>query len=429
MTNRKYLELQYNTWSVTLKIPSDVQDFFGKTKFMKSLATSSLEQANLWKWKFIEDWKVQIQIARKTKNQNQSSSKEDLVNSYKLEIATKWKGYEKEALLELGEGLWENAKTSEQRIDAEEIYMRTSGEWTSTSQYIEEFLRQHDYTPKTNDEARSALNHCTKRFGVFEKISEYEMMLYINSLLQTDDNSVGLTIRTVKKRIGFFRTYWDYCLRNRYTSYRHNAVLTPEIYPQNNKTKASTSRKVKSKRKPFSISDYHLLLNSKSDDQTLCDLIRLAAHTGCRREELCSMKLENVKSDRLIVEDAKTPSGWREIPIHSDIKQLVERLIQTSNDGYLLSGLSDNNKYQKRGEAIGKRFLNLRKKLGFGSRYVLHSFRNTLITQMLNNGVPVAHTALIVGHGEMGFSFDAYAGDIAWSEKVKHIEACSYRED
>ena len=47
----------------------------------------------------------------------------------------------------------------------------------------------------------------------------------------------------------------------------------------------------------------------------------MAAHTGARIEELCSLKLEQVLADRFKIEDAKTEAGWRIIPIHDDIKR------------------------------------------------------------------------------------------------------------
>ena len=99
----------------------------------------------------------------------------------------------------------------------------------------------------------------------------------------------------------------------------------------------------------------------------LNDLIRLGAYTGCRIEELCSLKLVDVSSEAISIVDPKTPAGKREIPLHKEIRQLVTRLKDTSTDGYLISGLGFN-KYGNRSNAVGKRFGRLKRKLGFGSR-------------------------------------------------------------
>ena len=80
--------------------------------------------------------------------------------------------------------------------------------------------------------------------------------------------------------------------------------------------------------------DYHKLLADCDRDSTLADLIRLAAYTGCRIEELCSLKIQNVADDRFEILDAKSEAGWRTIPIHNDIKQVIARLIDTATGQY-----------------------------------------------------------------------------------------------
>ena len=90
------------------------------------------------------------------------------------------------------------------------------------------------------------------------------------------------------------------------------------------------------------------------DDQ-LADLIRLGMWTGCRIEELCALKVEQVKGDHFSVGDAKTKAGWRDVPIHRELAQTMARLIAGSKDGYVLSGLTVI-KYGNRSNGIGKRF-------------------------------------------------------------------------
>src|SRR6056300_1847494 len=93
-----YLDRQWNVYHVTLKIPSDVRQFFGKTKFYKSLHTDSLKEANIKKLPIIAKWKTQIRVARNTKKQNPLSNADDLVAYYQAELAANWAGYEEEGL-------------------------------------------------------------------------------------------------------------------------------------------------------------------------------------------------------------------------------------------------------------------------------------------------------------------------------------------
>ena len=82
-----------------------------------------------------------------------------------------------------------------------------------------------------------------------------------------------------------------------------------------------TKAQVQKLRTSFKVEDYHKIINA-TEDQQLIDLIKIVAHTGCRIEEICSLKTENIGHDRFEVIDAKTRSGWRTVPIHSEINNL-----------------------------------------------------------------------------------------------------------
>lgn len=163
------------------------------------------------------------------------------------------------------------------------------------------------------------------------------------------------------------------------------------------KSRAKTKQEVRDSRKAWSVSDYQKLMRAADVDTELADLIRLEAYTGCRIEELCGLKMENVLADRLKIEDAKTEAGWREVPIHPQIQKLVEKLGVGRKDGYFLSSLSFN-KYGDRSNAIGKRFGRLKTKCKYGSDYVFHSFRKSVATQLENAQVPENHVARLIGH-------------------------------
>lgn len=157
----------------------------------------------------------------------------------------------------------------------------------------------------------------------------------------------------------------------------------------------------------------------------LHDLIRLGAHTGCRIEELCSLRLEDVSSVSISIKDPKTPAGIREIPIHKDIRKLVGGLQKTSTDGYLISGLTFN-KYGNRSNAVGKRFGRLKKKLDFGPSHVFHSFRNTLARKLEEAGIPENIAARIVGHEFSTMTYGLYSGGVSLEVKQEAINQIGY---
>ena len=140
------------------------------------------------------------------------------------------------------------------------------------------------------------------------------------------------------------------------------------------KPKKKTKAQIEAQRRAFRGEDYRKLLAACTDD-SLKDLMTLAAYTGCRIEELCSLKLDEVSDDKIEIVDAKSEAGWRTIPIHQHIAQTVARLVATSTDGYLLSGLTFN-KYGNRSNAIGKSFGRLKKQVGYGkATFFIHSVK------------------------------------------------------
>ena len=87
----------------------------------------------------------------------------------------------------------------------------------------------------------------------------------------------------------------------------------------------------------------------------LYDLIKIGIFTGARIEEICSVKIADIAAESFTIRYSKTPSGNRQVPIYDQLKGLIKENKNTSQDSYLLSGLSED-KDGKRSGDIGKRF-------------------------------------------------------------------------
>lgn len=157
------------------------------------------------------------------------------------------------------------------------------------------------------------------------------------------------------------------------------------------------------------------------------DFIKIAAHTGCRISEIMHFRLADIAHDRFTVEDAKSESGWREIPIHNEITSVVERLAAKSTDGFLFTDQSPN-KYGQRTARMGKRFVRLIKKVGsYKTGVGAHSFRRALATMMQENGVEEPKAAAIIGHEIGTMTYGVYADSLSFAEKNTIIQGISYR--
>lgn len=209
--------------------------------------------------------------------------------------------------------------------------------------------------------------------------------------------------------------------------------MTRNVMP---KAKKNRSSAIERSYQPYTIEDYWKFIESADQanrgrgDPVLKDLMIVAAHTGCRLSELCDLRLDRVGLDRLEIAKSKTDAGIREIPIHKDIQQIIERLKQTSiaaGDEYLFSELNDKNQYDDRSNAVGKRFGRLKSKLGFDQNYGFHSFRSTLAHLLEASGVAENFAAQIVGHNVTTLTNGLYSGDIPLHTKVETLAKISYR--
>jgi integrase len=146
-------------------------------------------------------------------------------------------------------------------------------------------------------------------------------------------------------------------------------------------------------------------------EETLAQLIKIAAYTGARIEEICSLKKVqvNLQKNTIQVINAKTDAGNRVIPIHRELRKDLKNLLTNDIDEYVIPNLSFN-KYGDRSNAVGKKFGRLKKLLGYGDRYVFHSIRKTVTTQLENANVNENITADILGHEKPRITYGQYSG-------------------
>ena len=137
-----------------------------------------------------------------------------------------------------------------------------------------------------------------------------------------------------------------------------------------------------------------LFTNAKfTKPKNIAPLILIAAYTGMRIEEICNLKVDDVIVSSFRVNAEKTKATGREVPIHSTIFDLVQKLKNRSNDGYLIPGLSIGS-YDSRSHSIGQKFSKMKKKMGFNSRQkCFHSFRHNVAIKLREQG---CDTTLII---------------------------------
>ncbi len=298
------------------------------------------------------------------------------------------------------------------------LYKFATRQWVETKEHVEEWLATLDNEPKTIDMKRSDLSRFSSRFRVTRKVERKEVQRWVYDL----QHDQGLRLATIRRIVSACRGYWSHLQRL--------DVVPDDIEPFRDvvpKSKRKSKGEIAALRKPFSRDDVVRLLREAVDldDLPLARLIWLGMWTGCRIEELCSLRLVETSSDHLRIIDAKSEAGWREVPIHTSLAPAIEWLRANSTDAFLLAGLGFN-KYGDRSNAIGKRFGRLKANLGYGVDHVFHSLRYTVTTQLDAAGIPEAVSARIVGHEIQTMTYGVYSGGAPFEVKKEAIENLCY---
>lgn len=412
-----YLEKRHNTYYATLKVPKELRAIVGKSNMFLSLQTDSIKVAKIRVMTVVAEWKT---LFESLKNNS------DLINSavqlQRLKEVNPHIDVDQLAM----DAFTHRVQKTPNSEPVYDVITPQHGQALSVamnesyplSVHIPDYKKSLTYVEaKTIDMRVSDLHRFTKVFPTAESATNKAVREWVEQELIAEQ---GLSTSTCKRLMTACRGFWSFLKDRKSLTLPHpfDGVVPPQ-----NRIKTAKSI-VADKRRQFLIGDYKKLIQASDEkkDTNLSNLIKIAAHTGCRIEELCQIKTEQVQDDRLIIEDAKTPSGWREVPLHNKIIKLVASLKEQSTDGYLISGLSSNNKYNYRADAIGKRFSKLKVKLGYTDHYVFHSFRKSVSDQLEAAGIPENVSARIIGHEISTMTYGLYSsGGVTFETKKSAI--------
>ena len=397
----QYLQKRRQGWYAVLEVPRPLRVKMGKPRFIQSLQTDSLKVAEVRKHTLIAQWKADVEAAR---GSSTNLDRVVLFSRNAKPFGSSWQSLNTQKT---------TGKAKSDTLESGMLLESTSDEGQSANFHNKKYsFRRHleDYEKtlgnlelKSKDMRLSDIKRFLKHFKYAEDATSREIKAWVE---QTLINENELSAATCRRIVSNLRQYWKYLVDR-----KDLCIAEPfkEVVPARTTTR---KQEVATRRRHFEPQDYQKLIKAarESEDDQLCNLIQLGAYTGCRIEELCSLTTEAVKDDRLLIEDAKTETGCRIIPIHKEMAVLVATMKKMSADGYLFSGLTYN-KYGDRSNAIGKRFGKLKLKLGYGSNYVYHSFRKGVATQWERLGIAENISANLLGHDIPTMTYGLYSGN------------------
>ena len=299
-----------------------------------------------------------------------------------------------------------------QRAEAVAVYKLASGQVTPFAAFKAEWLSFNEHLkPKGRDQMARDLDRFAASGCTLEEVNFGYVVRWIDAFY-----AEGGTNSSIRRHLESLRSYW------RYVSDRNLALREKSPPFENHRLRQSAKGKKKGY-VPWQIHEALELLAAAQQQkrQDLASLITLAMYTGARIEELCKLRVEDVIVARNMrvfeIRQAKTEAGIRQVPIHPEIGDLVDHLIEQSRDGYLIPSTSKN-QYGIRSDALSKRFGKLKRSVGFTERsHSFHSFRATVATLFEQAGVVEGVAADILGHEKPTITYGVYSGDSSLQQR------------
>ena len=155
----------------------------------------------------------------------------------------------------------------------------------------------------------------------------------------------------------------------------------------------------------------------------------VAMYSGMRLDEICNVQKAHISDNCFRVLEGKTEAAKRAIPVHPVIEPLVERLLDSSKDDYLIKGIKSGGYDKKRSWNFQKKLGRLRKRIGIPEGVVFHTLRNTFATRMENLGIPRNHISQLMGHEDSNMALDVYSSGLAIEPLVESINKLKYGEE
>ncbi|HEV2546016.1 MAG TPA: tyrosine-type recombinase/integrase [Stellaceae bacterium] len=405
-----HLELRGHQWYARLNVPADVQAKFRRRKFRVALKTTDRKVARDRAAFKVAEWRELIERARgksvdemrswrEVLRRADSEDKRKQVFDEIVEEALRHHGF-------LSTVHFDEEATEEERAKVARHIGVATGGIVETSEYLDEWINSLHTKSKTTAMRRQTIERLAAKFLTLADISRKEVVRWVSELRSE------LSSATVQRLMSDCRVYW---------AYLRSLEVAPDI--QSPFERLGFKKPKHRSWLPYEPGQAVRLLKAAKGDLT--DLIRLAMYTGARREELCALRLEHVKADRFEIMDAKTEAGVRTVPINTEIKATLKRMIGKRREGFLFEHLKTD-RHGKRGDQIGKQFTALKQHLGFDDRHSFHSFRGTVITMLERAGVPESTAQDIVGHERSTLTGSTYSGKSTFEMRKAALAKLSY---
>ncbi|MBZ9942656.1 tyrosine-type recombinase/integrase [Mesorhizobium sp. BR1-1-13] len=430
---RQYLEWHGQQWRVRVKVPARVRDLIGRGKLTYPLHTADLKEADARKWPIVSRLKGAIAAAEKVLATNDPVEAEALRHRLTkddegTEYAIRLRAHE----LEETKGL-DTAKA---------FFALASGQVTPLDHHAAEFLKHQSYRLKSEGDFRRVLG------WLGDWLRDSRLPVALEAVRRVDAGKflsesllVGRSRQKATAYLGFIRQYWTWLLDKGHLPASENPWAGQRIPAVRRQSREAETDRGK---RPFADAEMTKLLNGNGGP-LLNDLMPVGALSGMRIEEICQLRVSDCRDEMFSVWAGKTDSARRTVPIHSGLKEIVERRTAGKKDSdYLFDDLPPTPKSREtRSDPAAKQFTRYRRKVGVDERpndkpksnVDFHSFRRWFIRKARDARLAGAEgfdewtITWVVGHTDsdraksLDLSQHGYAGQDPEKAKRALVEA------
>lgn len=403
------LKQRKRTWYARLRVPRELQPIVGRAEYVRTLETRDLSEANRRKHAVLAELHTELQRAvRAAGKGGDAAGLVDLAASLREDVeagrisraeAVAAQDASTERVLERRQP--GDVAASDQAIRA--AYRTLSGApllSTAITEYLAE--RGPHIRQQTLQEKKRQLLELSAWLGADCEVGEVPKARagrYVADVLLKK----GHKAKTTKDTLSNLSAFWGW-LEGR-------GLVDFNVWHKMSGTVRGSTRGREAVRRPWTDAELLKLLQGIPEGDPLLPMTAIAAWSGMRREEIAQLKVTDVASDHaFVIREGKSAAAVRRVPIHPAIRPLVVHLVKTSRDTFLIPGLLTGGADAKRAHYVGKRFTEVKRRLGFtDTALVFHTLRNAFMQRCEDAEVPESTTKLIVGHTRDSLTYGTYS--------------------
>lgn len=433
-----FLVLKSGTYHVRLDVPEDAREAFsGRKVLTKSLKTGNRSDAHVLKLRWLQLWKTEIEKARRGEIGNFRDDVLQIVEKHQRainrdKINGKPANNETQLNFEVIKYVSDKKLSIDLAREAVDIATGCSDYSPKTPFFKSRLDAFYNYELNQRKVDLNTVDRHIKRIKVLDAFLKAEEMLLDYEAVGAFLVSKNIAPKTKNQYLFSFNAFYNFLIKKE-PSFKDRYPINPFKNHELSQVRRGTLKD--DERRAFT-ADEVSALHSKAVDKgkrQLADLIEMAAYTGARIEEICRLKTSSVVKedgvDCFHITEGKTQASVRFVPINPALMKTVKRLVESSDDGYLLK-TSKGGKYETKSKGLGNQFSIFKTELGFDKKCVFHSIRKTVITTLERADVKNLVIISLVGHkadGLLRMTFDRYSEGPTPASKFNAVKYLKYK--